>query len=67
VCLATEGLFIEVSEKMEWLTTHVDSLHGTLQEAPEVFPSIRENIAIDGPYRVVNKLVAYPIPDYRRI
>jgi hypothetical protein len=56
--LLTEGLFIEISEKMERLNAHVGSIDGTFQEAPEVFQSIRVNVAIDVLFRMVNNLVS---------
>ena len=54
--IVTEGLFIEVSEKMERLKAPAGSLDGTFQEASEVFQPIRVDVAIDVLFRVVNNL-----------
>ena len=37
----TEGLLIEVSERMERFDTHVDIVDGALQQTPEVFRAVR--------------------------
>ena len=53
----SEGLLVEVTEKMEWLNANVGSLDASLQERPVVFHSIGVNLPMHVSNGMVNDLV----------
>jgi hypothetical protein len=52
--VVTECLFIQVAEQVEGFHAHIRFIQAALQERPKIFDSIRVNLAVNIPFRMVN-------------
>lgn len=55
--IVAEGLLIKVPKQMERFDAHIRAFDGSLQKTPEVFQSIRVNVAVDVRFRMVDYLM----------
>jgi hypothetical protein len=50
----SERSFVQIAEEMEGLDVDVPALDRALKQAPEIFPDVRVNLAVNISLRVVN-------------
>jgi hypothetical protein len=52
-----EYLFIDIAKKVEWFDAYVRAFQSALEQAPEVFQSVRVGLPIHMAFRMVNNLM----------